>query len=307
MAFRDYPIKRDKAHYDRAREWAVYINRDYGVYEYGGIDFYGLSDIDLIVIGDYIDVDVPDEFRHQFEGRKWAVMRPEHFKKIKLLGDINLRRLSGQDIVVDKAPNPKMLCIAQIMDWLPERILRLKKFYGEDIVSVMDVLGYMKSFFYSVEECHKLLNTRLGLGVIHSFYYLRKGWFERDIDRSTSLLLNLLGEAIWVGNKLMELVSDYLVKNHYYIDWHGDWEFHVNKDMVYRDVPDIWAVHLAWLSDMGGIIGNLINNNLSGDILWMPPPSLDYICLLSERMALCNSMAEFTNKGLYRFGHLEAV
>lgn len=273
--------------YDKAREWLVnYVKGT--VYEYGTVEVPGVSDIDCIVVTEEpLDIpEVPDEFKVQFEGRVFAQMKPEHFKKVKLLGDIKLRKLSGEGYDVNEY-DYDLINVLQVMDWLPERIVRLSKVKD-------NVLGYANSLRYSVDLVKKIT----GFGTLWSrmFSEFRKGWLENKDEKR---LRSLAEEGLEIGGLCIDRFAKYVER--YYEPFDGDIDFYLYDTWV--RMPKVWQTHLVELTRNGGIVGEEIKKRIRGKGT-KGEVAASVASLIASRMTLCNSMAEFTRKGLYRFGHI---
>lgn len=316
MNFVNLPVKKTELDYDKARKWLIskVEGSATSVYEYGDVRVLGISDIDLIVVSDLpIEIpEIPDEYKFAFEGGiPVALMKPSHFRKIRLLGDITVKRIHGEDLPIDLAPD---IDIAQVMDWLPERILRLLKILKSDTVDVMEAFGYGRSFLYSVDTARKLLDTGLGRTWGDMFHSLRDNWFENE---DVPKLMRLLSEGAGIGVILMRKFADYIKGD--MTPWiYGSSSFYINKETGYvfyghapeglwLEVPPVWGTHLLQYALGSGKISSLIKNNLKvNNFLEGGVIKGKLLSPLVNRMMLCNSMAEFTDK-LYRWGHLERV
>ena len=312
MRFYKFPVKEDR--YNEARAW---LKRFGTVYEYGTVKNIGLSDLDIIVVGNKHIRKIPLRFRAILEGGSpYAIMDKDSFKEVKLLGNINLRRLHGEDIEVNEPPDEVMLAVAQVMDWLPERILRLQTIVNNEWVNVTDALGFLRSFMYSIEDARKFIPFNQGKVFMDRVHLMRNEWFDLTEKRQINDLMMLLNEGIDIGKFYMDKVSQAVVYAKYYPEFDGDGCFHINKDIGYDfggdeipgswiSVPSVWAVHLQWLSLFGGRVGKIIERNLSCEVSPLPPNDLEYFEFLGKRMELCNKI--YHVRGSYRFGHLEAV
>ena len=222
MRFYNFPVKKTEKDYNNARMWLIGYCDSVGavsLYEYGTTKVLGISDIDCIVITEHpIKIPViPDEFLFAFEGgTKFAIMKPEHFKKVKLLGDVELKRLWGEDLEVDEAPDKTLLDIAQVMDWLPERILRLKRIINSEEVDILDALGFLKSFQYSFDTARGLSDTKLGLTWGIRLDSLRSGWFGLDEKERINNTMNLVDEGVEIGYMMLDKFCECIQKEDFF-------------------------------------------------------------------------------------------
>ena len=109
------------------------------IYEFGKINNPGISDLDLIfVFEDNIEnLDIGTDFYKKVLpefvlkilcGSTLMVISETNFKNILIWDDLVLNCIYGKEIFFNNFDDEKDLRkIVQIMDWLPERILSIKK------------------------------------------------------------------------------------------------------------------------------------------------------------------------------------
>ena len=297
----NYPEKKTAQDYELAREWLVDYCKGCSVYEYGSVDVYGISDIDCIVVtGKPLDMPVvPEEFKVMFEGRIFAQMKPEHFRQVKLPGDIDLKRLSGESVEYEDYDEGKkrLIDVLQVMDWLPERIVKLE--YIIKTGNILDIIGFTKSLKYSIDIATGMMGNSWGVMWGFVFEELRKGWFDNPDEKR---LVRLADEGVEIGKKFMYSFADYAEK--WYEPFDGDIEFGLYDTWI--TMPKVWQTHIVEQAHCGGIVGDEIRRRLRGK---GSKGGVDgkVAALIAERVQLCNSMAEFTREGLYRWGHILSV
>ena len=110
----------------------------FSIYEYGSYKNPGLSDIDLFLIVDKNKVSFVKDFLENikkiktlnffFEYSTIMITEPNFLKNIILFDNLKLNNFFGTKITIYKYKKlEKLLTILSILEWLPERTLRLKE------------------------------------------------------------------------------------------------------------------------------------------------------------------------------------
>lgn len=355
LRFENYPDDSYRHDYDRSRAFMIdRVSQFSGVvalYEYGVVGAPGLSDLDFIVVlsdhlpdSDLADLifikDVPAYVEKTLDGSILRSMSRTQFSKIQLLGAIQTRLLWGEPVNQDLlSENEKMLVkIADVMDWLPERVLMLGDYATMEKVPVKRLVGCLHSFQHSLQRTFDIdpgFKDERRVAFQNRLGGLRKRWFDGDQEYNRMELTDLLFEGMALGNQLISEVHHYLVQNGYYpdISLESDSFFYINARKGYRfspanepgtvdktatgglyiDVPAAWFVHLAQYAKSKGPIGDLIRQNLIGrsrKTTGSMDPGL--MAILDARILLCDNMAAYLERAglyraLYRFAHIKAV
>jgi len=358
FTYTQFPVYFDISVYDDARKWIINffssINDVLAVYEYGTVSSPGLSDLDLIVVlkdnpkpniyKQLIFDNIPEEKSTLINNNCVKFISKRHFHNIKWLGSSTYKLIYGEKIELNDIPLEyvDLLKIIFVMDFLPERVLTLLKHRDSKIKSILDVIGWLKSYLISA----KLTEDIIGKNIkeVNEFERglkdLRKNWFHKNFSEQKEIFLYLIDKGIYSGLKIIKELSHFLIFSNYYmtIDDADEAIFYFNKENgflfknncneIYNNinqyyfydknkslffyVPSIWLNHFYFYGKCDGIISSKIQNNfiLKNEIreIGIAPKLLK---ILSQRITLCNEMAAFLKKyaipmnKLYRFGHIQ--
>ena len=347
------PLKLDS--YQKARQVVLDTFKDFedlvGIYEFGRVNNPGISDLDLAFAfkgkpkdpetgRKFADRKLPAAIDKILSGSTLMVFSEEQIKDLLIWDDLKLTCLYGNEVKLNAPSDPKLRTVAQIMDWLPERLLSLKKQLASPTIPIIRFLGILHSLNYTFE---KLLSEKVMRDHkqetfskhIQNVSSMRKNFFEyKDNETELRNKLDLLCKSAFeLGLEAMKATSDWMKKKEFYQVQdaeNSDWgEFHLSPksrtsgyrftkdrhppplwaqpDDFYIPVPEIWAVHWKSYGEEPGVISSKVAqaltqfSRISGKI----HPELNH--LLKNRIRLCNSMADFLyengfKRGLYKFG-----
>jgi hypothetical protein len=228
------PKKVSEKYYESARKEIVqYYSANENVlsiYEYGSVSSPGVSDLDIIlVLTDDVNVEesffdfsnISDEVHRLVADGNVMKMSEENFRKINYLDNkLNVKKLFGKDCPRD-FPNhndEKCLELISIIDWLPERILRLTRAINGKRINVTMVLCILHSFSYSIKKIDALTfdidhqgKVKKSDSVLKTISLLRNTWHELSDPRR--MLIACIKDAINLGYEYLHLFESYL-KNH---------------------------------------------------------------------------------------------
>jgi len=223
-SFFNYPKQALISNYDDVRKAIIKFymgNSDIiSIYEYGSVSAPGVSDLDLIfVLKDQIysnenefDLSNISSFAHDLVADGTVIKMPlSIFQKIQYFDNLNFHRLSGEDVFVDKPTelDDKFIKLASIVDWVPERILKLTRLLNSKDVNITNSLCVLHSFGYSLKYLDNVLGTAdESLEVIVETARLRGDW--HNIDHPEEDLIKCLQEAIDIGYKRLFDYEEYL-------------------------------------------------------------------------------------------------
>ena len=129
----------------------------FSIYEYGSYKNPGLSDIDLFLVVDKNKVSFVKDFLENikkiktlsffFEYSTIMITEPNFLKNIILFDNLKLNNFFGTKITIYKYKKlEKLLAILSILEWLPERTLRLKENLNKfDHINHRQHLGLLNS------------------------------------------------------------------------------------------------------------------------------------------------------------------
>ena len=198
------------------------------IYEFGTVNAPSISDIDLMLvlrdslssnIHDVIKRDaVSDLAQYLMMDNTLMLVNKEGFKSIPKWDDINLVLLYGEDISQDVVSKEDFLCteVARVMDWLPERTMRMMELITRKEVPSRASLCLVHSFIYVLERLEKTFNIKLEGSdeYISSFHDLRSDWFS--VKDGNEQLYTYLKQGIMYGFEAIKKFDEYCVQENLY-------------------------------------------------------------------------------------------
>jgi len=226
------PEKLGLSSYKEVREYMIdHFSKSSDVvslYEFGTVNAPSISDIDLMLVLK----DTPSENIHNLIDRNSVsplvkylmmdntlmILNEEGFRNIPLWDDMVLNNLYGKDIQKLKVSNEDKVSteIARVMDWLPERTMRMIELVSRREIPTRATLCLINSFIYILERLRDSFDLKFE-GVenyIKTFHNLRTDWF--DIDNRDEILYNYLKNGIYLGFQAMNSFDEYCIKNGFY-------------------------------------------------------------------------------------------
>ena len=332
--FTNHPKKISLKVYERARREMVSDlskNPDVlGVYEYGSVSAPGVSDIDSIVVlksnpgRAWQNPDGPNI--HKVAKGGLMIMPQEVFQKILLLDDLKIKPLYGQ-ITLPKKPGKSVAALrdlVNVVDWLPERMIRLVIILKKQPFDVQYALRYTRSFAYSLGNTAKIIGRKKEADeFLAKLQSLRKNWRQEKSPELKALVRDGLYLGYDVLNKFIEkkFGEPTAVEGHLTLfpgqkivftgnrkKMSPDWSFAQSKNGDVRVfVSSALLPHFAIYAAQDGIIGKGFRKNLvtSKPVTGKLSPS--YQEFLKEKMAIANANARFLRNnhfksGQYKFG-----
>lgn len=320
------------------------------LYEFGTVSAPSISDIDLLVVlcdkpGDEIHkcierTAVDPQSQYLMMDNTLMVVNEQGFHDIPLWDDMQFKLLYGKEIEQAKLEGDDLYYteIARVLDWLPERTLRLVELFARKEVPVRVTLCVVNSFIYAVRRLRDFFGIALdGIdSYIEDFRELRTNWhFVEDNERQ---LYEFICRGIEMGFQGIRAFDTYLCSKGLYgsnkpeigtfrlnpiiTTWTTKQMFyHFTRDFLYINpqesllrssdsevvvvIPSLYHQHLSAYASVKGPIGNGIQKSLTPSLPSWVDPRLEEI--LRGRMAACNKMATFLrenniNRGLLKFG-----
>lgn len=350
--FTDYPLEVHQKDYGPARDYLAQRASDIpglvGLYEHGSVAAPGISDIDLIaVIDNHVDrleilwfLEGSNAPAHVTRVLDQGTIKPVSqplFERINILGEINARAIFPADAAPpSKLPEQQKLFVdvANVVDWLPERILMLRSLLSRPTLSCRRVLGGLGSFRHSTSAVSRVLGYEPAESIEFSNAYddLRANWFDQPESSNFQATVSLINSGVTSGRHLIETVTSRLLELGIFgenetIEGSTFWlnsskAFTFGGSDAFNSFPDESAVLLiqsipaSWMSvfttySLGaGKISTLITENLE-----LPPgysPDLEkteFGTVLAERIQWINESFDFLDSMslshlMYRFSHL---
>ena len=159
--FENHPKKVSQDFYSSARKEIVdyySTNSDIvSIYEYGSVSSPGVSDLDIIlVLKNLISssedslgfLNISDDVHSLVADGNVMKMPESVFCRINQIDKFNVKRIYGQELLFDGVSNndKEILRIVSVIDWLPERVLRLTKVINSEVINIANVLCILHSF-----------------------------------------------------------------------------------------------------------------------------------------------------------------
>jgi hypothetical protein len=352
LRFTDYPSKEHQKDYRPAREYltqkASEITGLMGLYEYGSVAAPGISDIDLIaVIGKDIEKLQMAEFLSGTQAPPYVTrvldqgtikpMSQQLFERVQVFGAINSNPIYAPQPITPDTPieSDKILIdAANVVDWLPERILMLRSLLIHPTLSCRRVLGGLGSFRHSASTVNKILGYEPEQSTEFSNAYddLRANWFNQTEKANFDSTLNLINQGITTGESLITLVTDRLLALGIFrpdeaaadsIFWldptkalvfrspdQNPLTLEESSDVLVQSIPPAWLSAFTIYASAPGEISSLISTNLDLSAGYSQHKlSSEFATILDERIGWINESFEFLNplglvKLMYRFAHL---
>ncbi len=326
--------------YEKARQELVKKfknNRDVAaIYEYGRVQTPGISDLDLIVVtrgnlkssqpADYIITPEKFPYGSQVATGTLMVISQKNFADIKLFDEVNLSKLWGEDIPLNKIGKRdlKQREVASVVDWLPERLARLVRMLKQPALDVRNSLLYLRSFCYVLERVAQLTRDPYFAGFAEEVLKARLLWLKGGRQD----LRHLITRLVYVGYEALNVFTEkffnqkhdvcaklslfawqkiFFTNNASEIDPDIALSFS-NLEKVVVPVDSRLLPHFLIYSKQTGALSRQMLKQLK---LLSAPQALkmnnNYRKFLEKKMMLANKYAQFLlennfKSGLYRFG-----
>ena len=232
QTFDNYPKRVSEDFYQSARDHIVsYYSQNtdiVSIYEYGSVSSPGVSDLDMILV---LKNEVNSK-EHELEFSNigsdvnslvvdGTVMKmPESvFCKLNYFDNFNLIKLLGKEILVEEIAEEDrpFLEIISIIDWLPERILRLTRALNNEVINISNVLCILHSFSYSIKKINKLTeNTHDSESILNMIQSLRNKW--HSMEDPEKILLSCIRDSISLGYRYIHIFEEHLSDKHIFDD-----------------------------------------------------------------------------------------
>jgi len=234
MRCTNFPIRQTINDYNIARDEIVQFlkpNQDVvSVCEFGSVSSPGISDLDILLVLNDHTVSASDKFilknlsknLYQFLGNGTTpLIQSSLINKLHLLGDFDIHTLYGTDFSIKKTfAKPIEIKISNLMDWLPERILKLLTLKSCKKIDIRKSLCALYSIRYSFNQIDSLLNEGKNSVISHQIKRLRSEWFnlKNPIDDFIKVYNTTIKESFSYLEKLEELYLSRIVNNCVSID-----------------------------------------------------------------------------------------
>jgi hypothetical protein len=349
--FSNEPKKVSQKYYENARNEIIqYYSKDENItsiYEYGSVSAPGVSDLDIILVLKN-KLNVPEHFfdfstiSDQVHGLvadgNVMKMSEDIFSRINYLDRLYVKKLFGKELLL-KLPNKndqETLELISVVDWLPERILRLTSVINSKKINITNVLCILHSFSYSIHKINVLIK---GVGnfsnVLNTITLLRNSWHE--VENPKEKLIECIFNSISLGYSYLAKFEGHLkhvggyptpafqcsenitleLYNKHFIQF-VEVGFDSNLESQARDlssdsetfvvVSNFYYPHFYILSNQNGLLSNVMKSKIKP--YYEASESLlncDYVTNLVRKMEVAESNAQYLlnnnmKKGLIRYG-----
>jgi hypothetical protein len=356
--FSHEPKNVSEKYYESARKEIVqYYSENENVlsiYEYGSVSSPGVSDLDImLVLRDDVNVkeslfdfsNISDEVHGLVADGNVMKMSEKNFRKINYLDNkLKVKKLFGKECLQDY-PNhndEKYLELISIIDWLPERILRLTRAINSKNINITMLLCILHSFSYSIKKIDALIlnevhqrKIKKSDSVLKTINLLRNTWHELSDPRG--MLIECINDAIKLGYEYLRLFENYLKKNGKYCSLpficseHIDLELYPNHYLRFVDstscnnfellanqtctekytyviVSNYFYPHFYFLAHQYGLLSSVMKEKIkTSSKLAANSLGQDYENNLARKLNVAEDNAQFLVKnnmksGLIRYG-----
>ena len=348
--FFNHPIQVDLTHYENIRNEIINFftgNNDIvSIYEYGSVSAPGVSDLDLIFVlkespqspTDIFDLrGISKDAQSLVADGTVIKMTSESMENILFLDNLFPNKLLGKDlnIINPSSEEDKFIKLVSMIDWVPERILKLTRFLASDEININNSLCTLHSFCYSLRSLNKIIGEdKASLHIIQETARLRSSWLSSDSSEED--LINCIEDAIKVGYKRLKDYRQYLSGGLYYIK--EDHALPTNVDLeLYRNhfirfvdseasdnfdyssvvqeenkyyviISNYFLPHFFFQSIQEGMLSQKINSKFSRQLdIDIEIVNSNYLKAIKKKIKVAEENAQFLMRndfknGLLRFG-----
>ena len=224
--FSNLPRKLTLLDYDNARQEITkyfHANEDIiAIYEYGSVSAPGVSDLDIILVlrdkleitDQYLDFQNINGDANSFVADGNVIKMPRGvFEKIQYFDALNARLLTGEAIMQyqNTPPDQAILKLISVVDWLPERLLRLNKILSSKKINVANTLCVLHSLGYSLATVGSVLAIDKHENILRRIAILRSN--NNPNTFPTGELLEVLFHALRLGQDYLFYFASYLISS----------------------------------------------------------------------------------------------
>lgn len=226
--FIDLPRQVGADYYTMAREEIIqYFSQNsdvLSIYEYGSVSSPGVSDLDIIlVLKDEVKTqeeffefsNISKEVYHLLGDGTVMKMSQENFVNINFLeNNIKVKKLFGKNLkpLMPHKTYQETLDLISVIDWLPERIIRLTRVLTTENVNTIDALTLLHSFSYTIRKVDNItyLDNKFpkSQSVLNKIKLLRNNW--HSLVNPKQVLMECIQESISLGYSYLDLFEDHL-------------------------------------------------------------------------------------------------
>ena len=224
--------------YTLAKKQIVDIANKYNflsIYEYGSYRNPGLSDIDLFLvikkkknplIKEFLkNIEKTKNLKFFFEYSTIMVIKRQLLKNILLFDDLKLKRVFGNKIIIHKYKKLKnLLTILSILEWLPERTLRLKENIDNfNNINLRQHLGLLNSLKYTYVKLNKYIDEKRIIELCKKINMLRSDqnilkkkneilFFSKIVFKFSNHLINIFSKNSCINELKTKIRGSFTIK-----------------------------------------------------------------------------------------------
>ena len=131
-------------------------NNNSTIYLVGEISHPGISDLDFVIVNN--KPVISDNIKKYLAGGNVLIIPDSHISDIKNIENLNLKFLQGKEYEIK--PTSQQFKYVEILEWLPERILKCKSLLGNNNTSRQEVLLLHKSINRSIDNVQKITGLK---------------------------------------------------------------------------------------------------------------------------------------------------
>jgi len=330
--FINHPIKIPLSVYQKARdEFTAQLQKNSDVialYEYGRVSAPGISDLDLIVVTknqltqEFLEPTGPNINK---VGKGTLMIMPENvFSRIRIFDAVRLKKLFGKSIRLSTLTKDQLhsRSIASVIDWLPERMIRLVAMRHKNPLDVQYALRYLRSFAYALEDASQSVNWTGYKDFLERLLIMRRNWKKSYVSE----LHFLIKQGLYLGYEALNRFTDKYGKG--FLGAEGLLKLFPGQEIIFtsrrEEIDPDWSIaysdqktarvfvdkrlaaHFGVYRRESGVLAREMRRKFK---LTAPVKITDkhYKKFLQRKMALATENAQFLLKnklrsGLYRFG-----
>ena len=174
-------------------------NSVHSIYEYGTYKNPGLSDIDLIIVIDcpkksikYKVLKIKKKYKFFFEYSNIIIANKNLIKNINFFDNLKLKKITGPRIQIKQTieKEKKILKLLEVIDWAPERIIRLTEIKKNFLIRKN--LALLNSAKYSLKNINYFLKNHKYDTVIKDIDNLRVDYKTSSEKKAQKIFDNLI-------------------------------------------------------------------------------------------------------------------
>jgi len=353
--FIDLPKQVGADYYKMAREEIIqYFSQNsdvLSIFEYGSVSSPGVSDLDIIlVLKDEVKTqeeffefsNISKEVHHLLGDGTVMKMSQENFININFLENhIKVKKLFGKNLkpLIPDKTYQETLDLISVVDWLPERIIRLTRILTSENVNIIDALTLLHSFSYTIKKVDNItyVNNKFpkSKSVLNKIKLLRNNW--HSLSSHKLVLMECIQESILLGYSYLDLFENHLKNGYNYLNSNMNLDKNVSlelydnhfikfvssssklqkksfaiemsqRDKKYVLISDYFYPHFECLANQSGYLSSVMKKKIKPYIklnekLLMPK----YQNNLVKKITIAENNAKFLIKnrmknGLFRYG-----